>query len=107
MERAVWVRGGMVTSVLVLGVLILVTPILLGRPTSELSSLPMLIVGWSGNQSYLIVYATGALQQYQYKLIRLAFNESISSVNGTFRDPVSVYPPKDFRWSIPPRGTLP
>ena len=68
-----WVRGGMVTSVLVLGVLILVTPILLGRPTSELSSLPMLIVGWSGNQSYLIVYATGALQQYQYKLIRLAF----------------------------------
>ncbi|TLZ69161.1 MAG: hypothetical protein E6K06_05390 [Methanobacteriota archaeon] len=167
MEREVWVRVGMVTSVLVLGVLILVTPVLLGRPTSELASLPMLIVGWSGNQSYLVVYATGALQQYQYKLIRLAFNESISSVNGTFREndtygfhrwvpanasftvdayfedqigryfeynvtvhqkrdadnqvfleftfpyekdrpnPVSLYPPKDFRWSIPPRGTLP
>src|SRR5207245_1875678 len=67
-------------------VLILVTPVLLGRPSSELASLPMLIVGWSGNQSYLIVYATGALQQYQYKLIRLAFNESTSSVNGTFRE---------------------
>ncbi len=167
MEREVWVRVGMVTSVLVLGILIFVTPVLLGRPTSELSSLPVLIVGWSGNQSYLIVYATGAFQAYQYKLIRLAFNESTSSVNGTFREndtygfhrwvpanasftvdayfedqignyfeynvtvhqkrdadnhmfleftfpyekdrpnPVIVYPPKDFRRAIPPRGTLP
>lgn len=86
MEREAWVRGAMVASVLGLGVLILVTPILVGRPTSELSSLPILIIGWSHNQSYLIVYATGALQAYQYKMIRLSFNESVPSVNGTFEE---------------------
>lgn len=81
-----WVRGAMVASVLVLGVLIFVTPILLGHPTSELSSLPLLIIGMSGNQSSFIVYATGAVQAYQYRLIRLSFNDSTPTVNGTFAE---------------------
>jgi hypothetical protein len=167
-EREVWVRGAMVASVLILGVLIFVTPILLGRPTPQLESVPLLIVGMSENQSSLIVYATGGLQAYQYKLIQLSFNESTPSVNGTFREAdtyglhrwvpatanftvdayfrdrlgnyfqynvtvhretdangrmflrftfpyekdnlttvINRYPPDDFRWYIPRRGTVP
>ncbi len=168
-EREAWIRGVMVLSVLVLAALVVVTPVLLGRPTAEL--VPLLIVGMSRNESYFIVYAAAAVQAYQYDLIRLTFNGSSPAVNGAFNETesygihrwipvnasnasftvgayfvdqsqnyfqfnvtvrlerdlqnrtrmlftfpyekdyvntvVQVYPPDDFRWGIPRRGTLP
>jgi len=167
-EREVWVRAAMVLSVLLLASLIVVTPALLGRPTPGFASLPILIIGMSRNESSFVVYASWALQAYQYDLIRLTFNESSSAVNGSIeemdsygihrwvpanasftvgayfvdhvgnyfqynvtvraekdqdnrtfmlftfpyeKDNVNTvirrYPPDDFRWGIPPRGTLP
>ena len=163
-----WVRTAMVLSVLLLASLIVVTPALLGRPTPGFVSLPVLIIGMSRNESSIVVYASWALQAYQYDVIRLTFNESSPAVNGSieemdsygihrwvpanasftvgayfldhdgnyFQYNVTVradkgldnrtfmlftfpyeqdnlntvirrYPPDDFRWGIPLRGTLP
>ncbi|TMA01824.1 MAG: hypothetical protein E6J99_02105 [Methanobacteriota archaeon] len=55
MEREVWMRGGMVLSILALVVLILVTPSLLGRTSTELASVPLLTVRMSRNESAFIV----------------------------------------------------
>jgi hypothetical protein len=84
-EREVWARGAMVVSILVLVVLIAVTPVLLGRPTSELESLPLLIVGLSQNRSWFIMELRSVLQPYRYDMIRLTFfNASVPSVNASF-----------------------
>jgi len=85
-EREVWVRGGMVVSILVLVVLIVITPVLLGRPSSELASLPLLIIGMSRNESAFIVDLGAAINAYQYDLVRLTINGSDSSVNGTYNE---------------------
>ncbi len=97
-----WIRGAMVASVLILGVLIFVTPTLLGRPTSELSSVPLLIIGMTANKSSFIVYASAAVQAYQYDMIRLTFNDSTPSVNGSAQgnDTYGIY-----RW-VPGNATF-
>ena len=144
----------MVLSVLLLASLIVVTPALLGRPTPGFASLPILIIGMSRNESSFVVYASWALQAYQYDLIRLTLDSYgihrwvpanasftvgayfVDHVGNYFQYNVTVraekdldnrtfmlftfpyekdnvntvirrYPPDDFRWGIPPRGTLP
>lgn len=80
-------RGGVVASILVLVVLIVITPVLLGRPPSELASVPLLIIGMSEDKSDFIVNLGAAVNAYQYDLIRLTiFNSSDPSVNGTFSE---------------------
>lgn len=166
MEREVWARAGMVLSVLALAALIFVTPDLLGRPSPELASLPLLIIGLSKNESTLIVNVGAAVQAYRYELIRVGINGTDPGVNATYEEndtyewhtrvPADVmftvhtylvdqednyfeynvtarletdaanrtvmiftfpyerdmtpeirrYPPEDFRWLIPRRGTL-
>ena len=79
-------RGAMVLSILVLVVLILITPSLLGRPSSELGSVPLLIIGMSRNESAFIVQLGAAIQAYQYAFIRLTVNGSNPAVNGTYNE---------------------
>jgi len=86
MEREVWIRGAMVLSILALVVVILVTPTLLGRRSSELASVPLLIIGMDRNKSAFIVNLGAAVQAYQYDLVRITFNGSVASVNGTYEE---------------------
>ncbi len=165
-----WARGGMVLSILALVGLIVVTPSLLGRPSPELASLPLLIIGMSrNNESYFLVNLQAAVQAYRYDEIRITINSSDApSVNRSMVEPDTYsyhtwvpsnvtftvdaylidqqgnyfeynvtarmskeldnrtvmiftfpyekdnlmtefrrYPPDDFRWVIPRRGTLP
>src|SRR5437762_13834514 len=74
-------RGGMVLSILALVVLILVTPSLLGRTSTELASVPLLTIGMSRNESDFIVNLGDAVQAYQYDLVRMTLNGSEPSVN--------------------------
>lgn len=76
----------MVVSILALVVLILVTPVLLGRPPPEITAQPLLIIGMNENRSSFIVTLRGAVDAYRYDLIRLAINGSNPSANWTFRD---------------------
>jgi len=80
------VRGGMVVSILVLVVLIVITPVLLGRPSSELASLPLLIIGMSRNDSAFIVDLGAAINAYQYDLVRLTINGSDSTADWNFTE---------------------
>jgi hypothetical protein len=57
-------------TIIVLVVLILITPTLLGRP-SELTSVPVLIVAMTHDESSFIVDVTGAVQAYLYNNITL------------------------------------
>lgn len=86
MEREVRVRGAMVLSILGLVVLILITPSLLGRPSSELASVPLLIIGMSRNESAFIVQLGAAIQAYQYAFINLTINGSNPAVNWTYNE---------------------
>lgn len=70
MEREIKVRAVMVLTILVLAALILITPGLLGRP-SELSSLPVLIIGLTKQGQEFIVDVEGAVQAYFYDRIGL------------------------------------
>ena len=92
----------MVVSILALAVLILVTPILLGRPPSELASLPLLIIGMSRNESAFIVSVGAAVQAYQYDRIRLTINGSDPSVDWNFTE-LDTY--GFHRW-VPANGTF-
>ena len=83
MEREVWIRGAMVLSILALMVLILITPSLLGRTSTELASVPLLIIGMSRNESAFIVNLGAVVQAYQYDLVRMTLNGSDPSVNRT------------------------
>jgi hypothetical protein len=76
----------MVLSILALVVLILVTPSLLGRPSPELASVPLLTIGMSRNESMFIVNVGAAVQAYQYDLVRMAVNGSDPSVNRTYAE---------------------
>jgi hypothetical protein len=76
----------MVVSILVLVVLIVVTPFLLGRPPSELASVPLLIIGMSRDESVFLVNLGAAVNAYQYDEIRLTINGTDLSVNGTFSE---------------------
>lgn len=159
----------MFLSVFALVVLIFVTPGLLGRPSPELASLPLVIIGMASNGSYFIVNVQAAVQAYRYDEIRVTVNSSDApSVNRSTAEPdtysyhtwvpsnvtftvdaylvdqlgnyfeynvtaraapdvdnrtvmiftfpyekdnlmteIRRYPPDDFRWVIPRRGTLP
>jgi len=79
-------RGGMVLSILALVVLILVTPSLLGRTSTELASVPLLTIGMSRNESAFIVNLGAAVQAYQYDLVRMTLNGSDPSVNRTVEE---------------------
>jgi len=57
-------------TIIVLVSLILVTPSLLGRP-SELTSIPVLIVAMTHDQSSIIVDVTAAVQAYLYDNVTL------------------------------------
>lgn len=81
-----WTRGAMVLSIFALIVLILVTPGLLGRPSPELASLPLLIIGMSRNETSLIVNLGAAVQAYRYDLVRLSTNGSAKSMNVTYSE---------------------
>src|SRR5204862_6848001 len=83
MEREVWIRGAMVLSILALMALILITPSLLGRTSTELPSVPLLIVGMSRNESAFIVNLGAVVQAYQYDIVRMTLNGSDPSVNPT------------------------
>ncbi len=63
-------RAAMFGTIIVLVVFILITPTLLGRP-SELTSVPVLIVAMTHNETSFIVDVTGAVQAYLYKNISL------------------------------------
>jgi len=63
-------RATMVLTILVLVTLILVTPGLMGRP-SELSSIPILIIGLAKDQTEIVVDVEGAVQAYFYDRIVL------------------------------------
>lgn len=76
----------MVVSILALVVLIVITPFLLGRPPSELASLPLLIIGMGQNESAFIVNLGAAVNAYQYDRIRLTINGSDPSANGMFNE---------------------
>jgi hypothetical protein len=79
-------RGAMVLSILALMVLILVTPSLLGRPSTELSSVPLLIIAMSRNESMFLVNLGAAVQAYQYDLVRMTLNGTVPSVNRTYQE---------------------
>ena len=80
MEREVWVRAAMFGTIIVLVALILETPNLLGRP-SELTSIPVLIVALTHDQSRIIVDVTAAVQAYLYDNVTLDVNHV--EANGT------------------------
>jgi len=86
MEREVWIRGVMVLSILALMVLILITPSLLGRTSTELASVPLLTIGMARNESAFIVNLGAVVQAYQYDLVRMTFNGSDPSVNQTYEE---------------------
>ncbi|TLZ53768.1 MAG: hypothetical protein E6K12_08630 [Methanobacteriota archaeon] len=86
MEREVWMRGAMVLSILALVVLILVTPTLLGRRSSELASVPLLSIGMDRNESAFIVNLGAVVQAYQYDLVRMTLNGSDPAVNRTYQE---------------------
>lgn len=87
-EREVWVRGAMVLSILGLVVLVLVTPVLLGRPSSELRAQPLLTIGMSRNESWFVVNLGAAVEVYRYDLIRLTINGTDPNTNWAFRETV-------------------
>jgi hypothetical protein len=76
----------MVLSIFALIILILLTPSLLGRPSPELASLPLLIIGMSRNETSLIVNLGSAVQAYRYDLVRLSTNGSSRSMNLTYSE---------------------
>ena len=76
----------MVLSILALMVLILVTPSLLGRTSTQLASVPILTIGMSRNESAFIVNLGAVVQAYQYDLVRMTFNGSVPSVNRTYQE---------------------
>lgn len=78
-----WVRGAMVVSILALATLIFVTPTLIGRPSAELASLPLLIIGMPKNESYFLVYLSAAVQAYRYEEIRISVNATNPTANRT------------------------
>lgn len=80
MERETWARAGMVVTILALLALILITPNLLGRPP-ELASLPVLVIGMTGDGSALVVDVSGAVQAYMYANITLGVRDT--APNGT------------------------
>src|SRR5438094_9255234 len=82
-------RGGMVLSILALVVLILVTPSLLGRTSTELASVPLLTIGMSRNESAFIVNLGAAVQAYQYDLVSMTLNVSDPSVKRTVEEHVT------------------
>ncbi len=67
-------------TIIVLIALILITPDLLGHP-SELTSIPVLIVAMTPNQSTFIVDVTGAVQAYLYRNVTL--NVTRINANGS------------------------
>ena len=70
MEREIWLRLGMFSTIVVLVALILVTPGLMGRQTT-LASLPVLIVAMNPDLSVLVVDVAGGLQPYLYANVSL------------------------------------
>src|SRR5256885_16474069 len=87
MEREVWIRGAMVLSILALMALILITPSLLGRTSTELASVPLLTIGMSRNESAFIVNLGAVVQAYQYDIVRMTLNGSDPSVKRTYEEP--------------------
>src|SRR5437899_11329290 len=71
----------MALTIVALVGLILATPSLLGRPTTELTSWPLLIVGMSANDSTFIINLGAAVQAYRYDEIRLTTNGSEPAAN--------------------------
>lgn len=71
----------MVLSVLALAALIFVTPDILGRPSPELASLPLLIIGMTRNESAFIVNVGPAVQAYRYDRVRLDLNGTDPAMN--------------------------
>jgi hypothetical protein len=85
-ERELWIRSGMVLSVLGLVALILVTPTLMGRPPPGLDSVPLLVIGMPQNESWFIVNVGAPIQPYRYELIRLSIYGAGPGVNRTLSE---------------------
>lgn len=81
-----WTRGAMVLAIFALVILILLTPSLLGRPSPDLASIPLLIVGMSRNETTLIVNLGYAFQAYRYEVVRLTMNGSSPSLNVNYSE---------------------
>src|SRR5467141_887196 len=86
MEREVWIRGAMVLSILALMVLILITPSLLGRTSTELASDPLLTLGMSRNESAFAGNLGVVVHAYQYDNVRMKNNGSDPPLNRTYED---------------------
>lgn len=95
-------RAGMVLSVLALTALIFATPELLGQPSPELASLPLLIIGLSRNESMFLVNVGSAVQAYRYELIRVGINGTDPSVNRTY-EATEAY---TYQTLVPANGTI-
>src|SRR5712691_10334303 len=76
----------MVLAIFALVTLILLTPSLLGRPSPDLASLPLLIVGMSRNETTLIVNLGAAFQSYRYEFVRLSMNGTSPSMNVSYSE---------------------
>jgi hypothetical protein len=100
------VRGLMVVSILALVVLVLGTTVLFVRPPSELAAQPLLTVGMSENKSWFIVNLGGAVEEYQYDVIRLTINGSDPSANWTFRETLQEREAYDVHRWVPGNATF-
>jgi hypothetical protein len=70
MEREIWIRAAMFSTVVVLAALILVTPDLQGHPT-PLASIPVLIVAMTPDKAALVIDVTAGVSPYLYRSVRL------------------------------------
>lgn len=113
MEREIWVRATMISTVLVLAALILVTPDLLGHP-SPLASLPVLIVAMTPDKSALVIDVTGGVSPYLYRSVLLNVtregggNASGSSnvTGGNWTYSASLRIPANRTSGLPDNGTM-
>lgn len=106
MEREELARGAMVVSILALVALILVTPVLLGRPNPEATAQPVLIIGMPRNESWFIVTLRAAADAYRYDVIRLTINGSNASANWTFNETVTEFEVYDLHRWVPGNTTF-
>ena len=72
MESQAVFRAAMVLTIPVLLALILLTPGLIGRPPPEITSLPLLVIGMSIDERWIVLDVSGAFQAYMYEAISLS-----------------------------------
>jgi hypothetical protein len=83
MEREIWIRGAMFSTVVVLALLILVTPGLQGHP-APLASLPVLIVAMTPDKSSLVIDVAAGVSPYLYRNVTLSVTpQGVGNASGS------------------------